>query len=123
SLGYGFDGFASPIPKSQWGRGRTIPVKFALVDRSGAAVAPAAGVVAARVRLWSSSTGGSLAEAPCGYDGELAQYVCNLKVPSGLTSGRSYWVVAEVRVGSGPWVVPVPVAGARTSNPVPIRVR
>jgi hypothetical protein len=119
TLRYGFLGFTSPIPKSKWAPGRTVPVKFTVVDRSSSPV-PAAGTQL-RVQLWSSPTGGVLATAGCTSDG--SSYTCNLRLPSNLTSGGTYYIAAQISVSGGPWALLDPVAGARTGNPIPIRIR
>jgi hypothetical protein len=119
TLRYGFLGFSNPIPKSKWAAGRIVPVKFAVVDRSGAAV-PTDGTQL-RVQLWSSPTGGVLATAGCTYD--AGQYGCNLRLPSNLTRGGTYYIAAQISVAGGPWALLDPVTGARTGNPIPIRIR
>jgi hypothetical protein len=94
-------------------------VKFAVVDRSGGSV-PSSDIEL-RVQLWSSATGGVLATASCTYD--AGQYNCSLRLPSTLTKGATYYLAAQISVSGGPWALLDPVSGARTGNPLAIRIK
>jgi hypothetical protein len=124
---YGFGGFYSPIPGSQWSKGRTIPTKFALTDSAGTPIsdAVAAGLATSRhvrARLLDAPGGSALSSAWCTYDRATDRFNCPLKIPATAISGATYWVVAEEDLGTGFLVVPLSPAAA-TTNPVAIVVK
>jgi hypothetical protein len=124
---YAFAGFFSPVPDSQWSRGRTIPAKFALTDSAGIRIADslADGLASGhrvRVRLLTAPAGSALSSAWCTSDAALDQFVCPLRMPGSATSGATYWIVAEEDLGTGFIVVPLG-PGALTANPEPIVAR
>jgi Nidogen-like/FG-GAP repeat/Thrombospondin type 3 repeat len=99
---YKFLGFNSPIPKSMWQAGRTIPVKFGLGDVNSVRISDLeaqtiASSCRAKVRLTgpSPSTAGVAGPVCASYDATEHRFMANLKTPSNLTSG-TYTVVVEV---------------------------
>ena len=69
-----------------------------------------------RVQLWSSQQGGVLATSvACTYNGTT--FTCGLNVPTGLVSGATYYLAAQLRLGTGGYVLYVPVQG---SDPQPV---
>lgn len=90
TVGYGFGGFISPLPKSTLTTSTsTIPIKFTLLGASGPLDAATAQALAAnqqlRAILYGPGTAGPIqASAPCTWDTKNHFFQCNIKTPKGL---------------------------------------
>jgi hypothetical protein len=118
-LRHGFSGFAAPLPADVLMAGRTVPVKFALLNAAGRMPAAQAGSIAAvaEVHTSAAAVGTPLASQACAYDASALGYQCDLKLPKDLTAGQTYWIVAKYLDTDG-WVRPAGGATARTTNPL-----
>jgi hypothetical protein len=118
-LRHGFSGFASPLPADVLKAGRTVPVKFALLNAEGRMPAGQAGSIAAvaEVHTSAAAVGTPLASQACAYDASALGYQCDLKLPQDLVAGQTYWIVAKYLDTDG-WVRPAGGAMARTANPL-----
>jgi hypothetical protein len=120
SVGESFLGFQTPGQRARVNRGSSLPVAFKLGDASGTQLDDAtAASIPARVQLWSSPSGPTVATAGCKYDPTTDVYKCVLKVPSGIPTGM-YYLAAQTRLGAGPWVLD-PAYG-RAVNPQMVRI-
>jgi hypothetical protein len=106
--------FHEPLTSSVLTPGRTVPVKLTLTDA----------VAAARVLLLPgplASPDDALAEALCKAQSGGRQH-CNLKLPSSLQSGATYWIASQFQDIDGSWATARPVSGGPTENPRPVVV-
>jgi hypothetical protein len=112
SVGYGFAGFMSPLPKSTLQKsGSTIPVKFTLTDASGSALPPATAAALAQAGSVEATLAGpaiSPQTALCTWNGMGFYFQCNIKTPSGVKTGTAnpYTITALLNLGSGFTAVP-----------------
>jgi hypothetical protein len=117
TVAYGFGGFLTPLAGStmSYGVGSTIPVKFTLRDGSGKPLgaATSAALAAAKhveVTLSGPNTSGTVrATALCSWSDTY--FLCLLKIPSGLATGRgnTYYITAWENLGGG-FVQPPPTS-------------
>jgi hypothetical protein len=112
-----FTGFTEPVApgSTPFEPGRTLPVKFGLTDA----------VAAARVQLWSELsplTAQVLAETSCRAQQGFRQH-CNLKLPTDLAAGWSYWLVAQYQDLDGHWITAEVAPAISASNPAWMTVR
>lgn len=112
SVGYGFAGFMSPLPKSTLQKsGSTIPVKFTLTDASGSALPPAtAASLAQSGSVEATLAGPAISPQPalCTWNGIWLYFQCNVKTPSGVKTGtgNAYTITAALNLGSGFTAIP-----------------
>jgi len=99
---YRFLGFTSPVPKSRWQAGRTIPVKFQLGDVNGTRISDQeaqaiASSCRAQVLLTGPDPSPAIAAGPvcAGYDAISHRFLATLKTPSSLASG-TYELVSRI---------------------------
>jgi hypothetical protein len=114
-LRHGFSGFFAPLPADVLKAGRTVPVKFALVNAAGRMPDGIAAV--AEIHASADGMGAPLASQACFYDAASLGYQCDLKLPRDLTAGQTYWIVARYLDTDG-WARPAGGATARTANPL-----
>jgi hypothetical protein len=116
---YGFGGFLSPLPKSRLKPGSTISVKFRLTNTAGHPIARSiAGKLAAAHNVTATLRGPGIGRrsVSCTWNRAHRFFLCKIKTPRGVRTGRAYLVTAFENVGAGSVRAPV-VRSATTSNP------
>jgi hypothetical protein len=101
TVAYRFGGFQEPIPQASYSAGSVIPVKFTLLDHTGARIPDrdAQALVAAcliRVRL-----DGVLQPGCVKYDARFDQFLYNLRTPRALTGSHTVTIDVGAPNGSG----------------------
>jgi len=114
-------GFSSPIAKSTWQAGRTIPIKFGLADGNGARISDSdaqaiASSCRAKVLLAGPSPSATAAGPICaGYDQEAHRFTANLNTPANLGPG-TYLTLATISDTAQP-----PNENTTVSEPINIK--
>ncbi len=103
---YNFSGFLTPIPKSSYKAGSTIPVKFTLADAAGTRIsdAEARALVASPCKVKVLFSGGTPTNNCASYNATTGTFQYNLKTPKNLSPGL-YTISVEISAPDGSGVV------------------
>jgi hypothetical protein len=123
---FGFGGFLSPLPK-QVNAGSTIPVKFTLTNALGQAIPSATAAQLAsnkdvEVVLTGPYSTTADVESPvlCAWSSSSAVFQCNLKTPSKVREGATYYITVLENVSGTFQAAPPYSSKPSDMNPEPV---